>query len=182
MQYRIYCECGESVTVAETAAGTSAPCRCGRTVVIPSLRELRRLAGVPESSPSPEMAVEALLLAGKLPEEDHCVLCGTETSATVCCKTECERARVRGGQPPLWAYLLGYLTFGWLGVLIAELTAGEEREWGKDRVFPLPLRVCDACRRGLTNPAAVKAALCRVPLYQRLLAKYPRARVSLPAS
>src|SRR5947208_3547697 len=125
MPYRIACECGESVTVAETAAGTTALCRCGRKVVIPSLRELRRQAGVPESGPSPELAVEALLLAGELPEEDHCVLCGVATDATVCCRTECERAYVRSGQPSWWVYLLAFLTFGWLGVAVAKSTAGE---------------------------------------------------------
>lgn len=182
MPYRLDCECGDCVVVEETAAGTTTLCRCGRAVVIPSLRELRRRSGLGEPDVSPELVVETLLLAGKLPEEDHCVLCGVATDTSVCCRTECERARVQSGQPSLWHYLLGFLTFGWLGVVIASLWAREDREWGKDRIFSLPLRVCDACRQRLTTPAEVKAALCRVPLYRRLLTKYPCAKISLPGS
>ncbi len=182
MQHTIACECGATVTVAETAAGTRASCRCGRSVVIPSLSELRRQAGLAESGASPELAVETLLLAGNLPEENHCVLCGVPTSASICCRTECERAQVQDGRPALWVYALAFLTFGWLGVILAKSTAREDREWGKDRIFPLPLRVCDACRQGLISPAELKVAMCRVRLYERLLKKYPNAKVSLIAS
>jgi hypothetical protein len=128
------------------------------------------------------LEVETLLLAGKLPEEDHCVLCGVMTDTAICCRTECERAHVKSGQPSFWLYLLSFLTLGWLGAAVAKSAAGEDQEWGKDRSFSLPLRVCDTCRQELTNPAELKAALCRVPLYRRLLNKYPGARVSLPAS
>jgi len=83
-------------------------------VVVPSLRELRRQAGVRQPAVSPEFIVESLLLAGKLPEENHCVLCGVATDASICCRTECERARVDSGQPPWWVYLVAFLTFGWL--------------------------------------------------------------------
>jgi hypothetical protein len=123
--------------------------------------------------------VETLLLAGKLPEERSCVLCGAVTDASICCTTECERAYVRSSRPSLWVYVLGFLTFGWLGVAAAEASRGEEREMGTDRIFPLPLRVCAACRPRLTSPADLKDALMRVSLYRRLLAKYPDARVSL---
>ena len=182
MQYELDCECGDCVTVEETTAGTTALCRCGRTVEIPSLRELRRRAGLAEPAVSPELAIETLLLAGRLPEEDHCVLCGVATDTSIYCRTECERAYVLAGRPSLWVYLLAFVTFGWLGVAVAKSTAGEDQEWGKDRIFLLPLRVCNACRQGMTNPAEVKAALVRVPLYRRLLKKYPDARVSLLAS
>jgi len=102
MRYELDCECGAAVTVVEAAAGTTALCRCGRAVVIPSLRELRRQAGVREPAVAPELMVESLLLAGKLPEEDHCVLCGVKTGTSICCRTECERARMVSGQPSWW--------------------------------------------------------------------------------
>jgi hypothetical protein len=126
--------------------------------------------------------VETLLLAGKLPEEDHCILCGIATDASICCTTECERAYVQSGRPSWWIYLLGFLTLGWFGVAIAHASGGEDREWGKDRIFPLPLRVCAVCQHQLTNEAELKAALRRVPLYRRLLEKYPDSRVSLSSS
>jgi hypothetical protein len=72
---------------------------------------------------------------------------------------------------------LAFLTLGWLGVVVAKSTQGEDKEWGKDRIFPLPLRVCLSCQQRLKSPAEVKAALCRVPLYERLLMKYPNSKV-----
>lgn len=178
MQYQLDCECGDQVSVGEGAAGSTRECRCGRTLVVPSLDELRRQAGLRPPELPIEKVVETLLLAGKLPEEHTCILCGALTDASICCTTECERAYVKSGQPPWYVYVLGYITFGWVGVAIAS-TSGEDREWGTDRVFPLPLRVCAACRPRLTSPADLKDAMMRVRLYRRLLAKYPDARVSL---
>src|SRR5262245_25962734 len=68
VEYELECDCGSKVTVRETAAGTRERCHCGRTVVVPSLHELRRRAGIAEPSLSPEKVVETLLWAGKLPE------------------------------------------------------------------------------------------------------------------
>jgi hypothetical protein len=176
MQYLVDCECGSYVSVEETDAGTTTLCTCGRTVVIPSLRELRRSAG--QTAPvSPELTIESLLLAGELPEETNCVLCGERTDSSVCCKIQCEQALVRSGRPSLWAYLLAGLTLGWLGLAILKATQQEDKEWGKDRLFPLPLRICVSCRQRLKTPAEVKEALCQVPLYEQLLMKYPKTRV-----
>jgi hypothetical protein len=181
MRYRVSCECGDVVRVAEEAAGTVVSCYCGRAVQVPSLRALRRQAGVLEPATSPEMAVEALLLAGELPEERHCVLCGTATNGVVLCRTECELARVEKSGPPLWAVIAGFLTFGILGAAAVAATSSDSGvEWGKDRLFDLPLRVCDGCKARLADARALKDALCQAPLYRRLLAKYPRAKVSVP--
>src|SRR5262245_33132177 len=54
MQYQLGCECGDWVTVDETAAGTSALGRCARTIISPSLREMRRQTGLAEPALSPE--------------------------------------------------------------------------------------------------------------------------------
>jgi hypothetical protein len=179
VEYELDCECGQKLVVRETAAGAKERCRCGRVLVVPSLHELRRRAGLPPPGLSPEKVVETLLLAGKLPEERHCVLCATATDGLVCCTTECERAYVQSGRPPWWAYLLGFLTFGWIGAAVVHSSSGGDREVGRDRIFPLPLRVCENCKPRLNGPAALKAALSRVPVYRDLLAKYPWARVTL---
>src|SRR5262249_4052751 len=105
MHYQLDCECGNKLTVRETAAGAKEQCPCGRTVVVPSLHELRRRAGLPGPGLSPEKVVETLLLAGKLPEETHCVLCGAATDRVICCTTECERAYIESGRPAWWVYL-----------------------------------------------------------------------------
>jgi hypothetical protein len=179
MKYRVPCPCGDTVTVSETDAGSRVQCWCGRVVDVPSLRELRRQSGEPEPAVSPEMAVEALLLAGKLPEEKHCLLCGVPTNASVSCRTECERAYVQRSGPPLWVRALAFCTFGILGAVVVGATPRVEQEWGKDRIFDLPMRICDGCRPRLTDAKALKDALGLVPLYRHLLKKYPRSRVTL---
>ena len=42
----------------------------------------------------------SLLLAGRLPEERACVVCGVPTDGSLLCRTECERAYVRRSRPP----------------------------------------------------------------------------------
>jgi hypothetical protein len=185
MHYRIPCACGESVTVAEAAAGSTIPCGCGRVVVVPSLRELRRQAGVPSTAPPPEMVVETLLAAGRLPEETHCILCGTAADGIVFCKAECERAKIVDGRPSFWQWLLSGYLLGLFAVLFLQLARqekGQEKEVGKDRIYTLPLRICDRCRPELTSPEAIKRAMSQVRLYRRLLEKYPDTRVSMPDS
>jgi hypothetical protein len=181
MNLSILCECGESVSVTEGDAGSRVTCRCGRTVVVPSFRELRRQAGVPVSKPTPEMALEALLLAGKLPEEEECVLCSEVTSGCATCLVDCERAYVSDGRPHWLVWVAFYLAFGWIGALLVWATRSEGTEWGKDRAFRLPLRICDRCRPRLHESGALRRALRDVPLYRQLLAKYPRATISLIA-
>jgi hypothetical protein len=138
MPHYLNCACGNEVTVEETAAGTGVPCRYGRTVAVPSLRELPRRSGRTEPAVAPELAVEAMLLAGKLPQRDHCVLCGVKTDTAVWCKTDCERARIQSGQPSAWTYVLAFPAFGWLGVLLARSTVKPDTEVGKDRIFDVP--------------------------------------------
>lgn len=45
MNLQLPCECGQHVVISEGMAGTSVRCACGRSVLVPSLGELRRLAG-----------------------------------------------------------------------------------------------------------------------------------------
>jgi len=180
MEHVVACACGMKISVAETAAGTNVGCAaCGRQVAVPSLRELRRLAGVREPTLSPAFIVESMLLKGTLPEGHDCVLCGTHTDGCMVCRTECERAVIKGARPSRWAILLGFLTFGWLGAWIAWAAPQNETEVGTDRVYSLPLRVCPACRPRLKDSKDLLDALCRVPLYRELLVGYPDVVVSL---
>jgi hypothetical protein len=182
MPYQLACECGKSVQVEETAAGSTTACQCGLLVVIPSLRELRRLSGVSQPGLSPALEIEAQLLAGNLPQETHCVICGVATDACVHCWTECEKAYVEAVRPSPWAYLLAFATFGLFAaaaVAVARTKPSEAKVWGEDRTFSLPLRVCGKCSPGLVDPQKMRGALCRVPLYRRLLEKFPLAKTSM---
>jgi hypothetical protein len=184
VEFGVTCECGQTGTVSQGAAGTSVSCPCGRTVPVPSLRELQRLAGVERAQPSPELVVEVMLAKRQLPQERHCVLCEEATDGILCCTAECEKAYVEGG--PSWrSQALGFfilslisLVFGWIWLIILGRDK-VEREQGKDRIYVLPLRICEECRRHLTQPEAIIAAMLRVPLYKQLLDKYPETTVSV---
>lgn len=183
MDYQISCQCGDAVRVTEAAAGSRTPCRCGRMIEVPSLRELRRQSGSPQKAIPPEMEVETLLLAGRLPEEKDCVLCGTTTDHYVRCRTECEKAEVKEEPWPWWLWVLVLLTCGVLvplgAVVVLAGTKRQATEHGKDRVYDLPLRICNECQQQLTDEDEVKDAMWESPAYRRLLKKYPDAKVSL---
>jgi hypothetical protein len=182
MPYQLACNCGKQVEVEETSAGATTVCKCGRSVVVPSLRELRRLSGVAQPGLSPVLEIEAQLLAGNLPQEKQCVICGVDTEACIQCRTECEKAYVEAMRPSPWAYLVAFLTFGFFAaaaVAVAGVRPKDAKVWGEDRTFSLPLRICDNCRPAWVEPDKLMVALRRVPLYRRLLAKFPEARVSL---
>jgi hypothetical protein len=142
------------------------------------LDELRQQAGVPVQAAPPELVIEALLLARRLPEERCCVLCQQATDGTIICQTECSKAFVSDGTPRFSVKFLTFLAFGWSTLPIWGRQR-REKECGTDRIYSLPLRVCDACRAELATPDAVKAAMLRVPAYADLLEKYPGANVSL---
>src|SRR5689334_8854648 len=59
MAYSIACSCGNQVEVHETQAGAWATCGCGKSVAVPSLRELRKpppsapASGIRDALPAP---------------------------------------------------------------------------------------------------------------------------------
>jgi hypothetical protein len=75
-----------------------------------------------------------------------------------------------------WYAPLENLVLCLCGFLVSS-TRKREEEYGRDRLYEVPLRACPGCREALQDEAALKAALSRVELYRRLLAKYPKARV-----
>src|SRR5688572_7322707 len=120
MPLNVPCPCGNTLTVSEGAAGGEVYCRCGRTLIAPSIR----------IGPPPDKVVEALLLAGRLPAESHCVLCGAATDHKVRCRIELEKAIVEVDTPPWWQWALAGLTCSWIFLLITAVqhSQGETRE------------------------------------------------------
>jgi hypothetical protein len=70
--------------------------------------------------------------------------------------------------------VLALLLTGWLIILRRR---GDQQEYGKDKIYTLPLAVCRQCRSTLRDQRAIKEALCQVPEYRQLLDKFPDARV-----
>src|SRR5262245_33148332 len=106
MEFRVDCACGGHVGVSEGGAGSSRGVSGGRTVAIPSLKELRLSAGLPAYNVSPELLVEHILSSGEMPFGPRCGQCARETDEIVHVITECERAGARepGGLP--WGALV----------------------------------------------------------------------------
>lgn len=168
--------------VPEGAAGATFTCACGRPIEVPSLSELRTRAGLPTNAVAPEFIIETLLTRKEIPG-DGCAECGAGTSDVIHIVADCERATKRrfGGFswgvlifsvffcPPLLIYYWWWLVFYY--------QKPDEREYGRDKVYTLPLRMCGRCRPSLTDPSNVKRALCRIPEYYLLLEKFPDAKL-----
>jgi hypothetical protein len=154
-------------------------CLCGKTVRVPSLSELRRLAG--EELFSPEFELEQLLASGCPPVTDNCACCRDRGGTTVHCWVICARPWLRHtGDLSVPALILSILLLPRLITLFLLSRRGETKEYGKDVRFLVPLRVCDNCRTGLRKPREIKEVLRRTSrIYARLLDKYPEAEVSL---
>jgi hypothetical protein len=163
------------VTVTEGSAGATAPCSCGRAIPVPALKELRVRAGLSAYDPSPELVVEHLIRTAELPGGNVCVECGVDTDNVIHIITECERRWVRplGGT---WSLPIPLLP---LPIHVIVRDANETREFGRDKVYRLPLVICPVCQRALRGRAGLKKCLRGVAVYDRLLGKYPNARVRL---
>src|SRR5262245_13542895 len=92
MEFHLRCECGEYVPVSEGAAGARVECPCGRTIVVPSLAELRKKAGLPTPRASAPLVIDHMLAHGELPTMTVCVHCHSPTDETAAVTAECEKA------------------------------------------------------------------------------------------
>jgi hypothetical protein len=181
LEFRVDCECGRFVMVKEGSAGAKLGCSCGRTILVPSLKELRLRAGLPAYSLSPELVIEHLLLAGELPSRRACAVCGADTDDRARVVTECERVWISRSGGFTWAHLLVFLFFPILLWLLL-LQKPEQRKYGKDKIYALPLAVCRGCLKKLRSRRTIKECLRKEPIYDRLLDKFPDAAVRLEQS
>jgi hypothetical protein len=180
MEYSIACECGRTLPVSAGEAGSLRLCQCGKEIVIPSLRALRQAAGQPVTE-TPELLVKSMLHENRVPDGDECVACAVRTDDIAIVRTDCEKKTIRwsGGKDGATAALIGLLfgpLFGWL--FYKSQRPDEAREIGRDLTYLLPLRLCFRCANRVRG-SALKKAMRQVPLYDRLLQKYPRAILSI---
>ena len=176
--YRVTCECGRAVPVSERAAGSRVTCPCGREVEVPSLRELRRLAGAADTV-NPVLVLERLAASGRLVASGACSRCGRDDAATVHITVTCERSWTKTSRLAWW--LMPALP--WFARILVREEAEEApaQQFGRDVSLRLPLRLCAACRPEVRDRAALCDVLREVPEFAALLDRYPAARLSLPA-
>ncbi|HKB03460.1 MAG TPA: hypothetical protein VKD90_14655 [Gemmataceae bacterium] len=145
--FNLPCECGRSIAVTAGMAGSSTVCRCGRTVRVPSLSDLKAGAGLTRYEVNPAHRILQMDKDGVLPAAAGCPRCDGDTALTLSATVECEQA-VGGdsGESPLWVVLL----FGWLGALAVLARRGPDTpEHGGTVVAPARLRLCEGCQRRL---------------------------------
>lgn len=183
MEYDVRCECGYCHLVSEGAAGTRILCNCGRTIAVPSLDAMRRDAGLLPVMPSPELVIESLLAAGLLPGTKNCISCGCESGQKITVLAECERAWTPQARRSSWLSTAAMLLMAFVApiTLLFRIPMNDsgEQEYGRDKIYPLPLPLCSECQSRPFSDFELKGLLRRIEDYRRLLEKFPEAKVSL---
>jgi hypothetical protein len=130
------------------------------------------LAGVP---PDPEQLIRAGLNEEDLFPDKCCCQCGEQTQAWIPVMIECEAGFETGGFS--WGMLIlsvftmlclpvGFIFLRWKPNVVHH---------GKG--YRVPLLACPECQKLLSRSKTLRRCLRRVTVYQRLLDKYPDARV-----
>ncbi|HET6572501.1 MAG TPA: hypothetical protein VFG68_02785 [Fimbriiglobus sp.] len=170
--YPIGCECGATIHVPGTSAGTTFTCKCGRQVEIPGLARLK--ASIGQSTVSADLELEHLTAARALPLEANCTNCGRETTNEIAFSVVCERPEDKSGGS-FW-YQVFFIWFSPL-LYMMHMATRQSEVHGRNVVFRLPVRVCETCQPSLNSQSAIRDTLRQTPVYARLLDKYPHARI-----
>lgn len=174
MNFNLPCSCGNEVVVTEGSAGAIVTCSCGRKIDVPGLKELRQQQGLTPYDASPELLLERLRDDGELTAGKQCIECGVVTSNVLEVQADCEQGWERGSDGFDWStFFVSFLLFR---LLFFRWGRGS-RQLAHAKAYILPLGVCAVCEGRLTRPAQLKEAARKIPLYQRLLDKFPEARV-----
>jgi hypothetical protein len=181
LQVDLTCVCGRTVLARAKDAGGSIACGCGKSVAVPTLSQLRRLAGVDAYVTNPAEAIRKAQRQGINPAGDKCLICGSPTAVFYTCDAICETSqlkRVAGTESTDIPRLLSFLILPWiLSFLMWRRSQPAEAEIrGHDIEVTFSLPVCDPCATttgNVTRPSVAKQIMANVPLYRELLEYYP---------
>jgi hypothetical protein len=173
--YLVHCDCGASVPVAQSAAGGQVSCRCGRTIDVPRLSELRRQAGQEAYAISPIDQIRAMLNSKQPPPGCECAYSHVITNDVMTFTIVCERPYATGGYSWWWLFWMAIISLP--AFYIARREAGEVQ--GRELIVRVPLRIAAHCQPEVRRQPGwhLKNLLYTVPLYARLLDEYPNAEV-----
>lgn len=183
MNYSIPCECGKSLEVASTQAGTEIPCACGRLVNVPRLSQLRQMAGRGAYEAGTLDTINRMIRDGELPSGDTCVISGLPTSDSYTLCVQCESKWSKGpgvGQHLFVALSILFLPFKIFWILLGNDLLNEERkEYGHDRLIHVPIRVRKECRAELRrlSQRKLRKILQNIPICAQLFDEFPRSRI-----
>ena len=179
MMFQHSCQCGHILDISASSAGTLVSCHCGREVKIPKLSELKRLTG---QSVEPVLGIadhlRMMYLDKRLPLDTHCVACQVQTSGTLECWVECERARASAAGALNRMLSVLFVVLSPLHAMHAYSNSHEQEALGNDLVVRTPLPICKNCLHNTSrSERSIRKLLLEVDLYRELLDTYPGARV-----
>ena len=179
MNFEVKCACGKVATVTEGSANAVIMCSCGKSIEVPSLRQLRQQAGLSAFAIAPELVLESMLTRGELPAERDCLLCGAQVASIRRFHVICERSwEKKTGDSRVASGLLAVLTTIFFGWWVYIRKQREVRQLGRDTQFTLPVRMCDHCAADVRDRQGMVRVLSEVPVYRQLLDKFPNAEIS----
>ncbi len=184
MTFSVSCDCGNTLDVTSTQAGTDIPCTCGRTVRVPRLSQLRQLAGQGAYEAGTIDTINRMIRDGELPPGDTCAVSGLPTSDSYELYVQCESKWIKGpgtGRYLFVIFTIVFLPFWIIWVLLGKALLDEERrELGRDRSVYTPLRVRQEHHQQLhsmRSQSKLRKLLRDVPIYAKLLDEFPRAKI-----
>ncbi len=181
----ISCNCGQVHAIREIQAGSQIRCSCGRSVDVPSLGNLRQLAGKEAYVTNPAEAIRKSVAQGIEPAGNSCLVCGSDVSNTYRCVAECERSLTKDAQNNenslvrFLARLISVILIPKLLViyLFSRPAANSEPQvFGHDVAVEFQLPVCEQCAQAGHDPRKHRVArkmLQEVDLLNQLLEYYP---------
>jgi hypothetical protein len=184
--YSVDCPCGASVAVAATEAGSTKVCRCGRELRIPRLSQLRVASGLDPGESNVRDTIERMIRQGELPAGQRCHVSEFPTDDVLWFDVQCERAYQKGAASRRWMGLFTFLSFFtcwpimlFMWLMYRDHSAATVERVGRDTVIGVPLRISreSAAAVKKMSQSKLKNLLRQVPIYERLLATYPEARI-----
>ncbi len=185
IQVELPCVCGGSVVARGKDAGGSVRCRCGRSVAVPKLSQLRALSGGDPYVTNPAEAIRKAQRNGTDPAGNKCVLCGSSAPVFYKCHAVCETMYVKPVQDDSSDDVVGaaveYFIVGPLYRMLFRRSGSQDAQvLGHDVEVTLSLPVCDSCAAAngnVTRASVAKRLMMNVPEYRGLLAFYPDAKI-----
>ena len=180
MGLSVRCECGTTLPVDASEAGTTIVCRCQRSLELPRLSALRALAGSADDSGSVLERVRRQIERGDLPSNAICPITGEPATFTLWYSILCEREWARRTDAESGIAALFLIFGGWFGLLFAVLWGGRRELVGNNVLLEAPMRFShrgSQRARSMRWQRSLKRTLATTSIYKELLRTYPQARV-----
>jgi hypothetical protein len=184
---QLTCDCGAEIDGHQGNAGSNVDCRCGKSVAVPKLSELRKLAGKSAYATNPADMVRELASNGTNPGSANCLECGASGGDLYRCEVVCEQSYANKA-PANEGYGFIHRTASVLMLLFLPFSIwfskrqnADQKEAeirGHDISVTFPIRVCRPCTLVGCDPTkqrSLRQLLEKASEYRAVLDYYPNA-------